>query len=143
MVMEMEKNEKNKTNYTLTATAGTIAIVMTALALFLVAGLMSPLRHEEPPDMFLLFLVGTGLSIIMFILSIFMIYIYFRDYLELRSKFTFGILLMMVALMLFSLTSMPFIHNFFGVFGRPGIFTVVPYLFATVSLAILAWLSSK
>ncbi|MFH2105994.1 MAG: hypothetical protein ABII22_01935 [Candidatus Micrarchaeota archaeon] len=139
----VKKNGKKK-DYSLIAASGTVAIIFIAITLFvLLNSLVRFDRHEffDPPT---IFLIGTLLSFLAFILSIYLIFIYLKDYLELRSKFTLGILFMIVAFMLFSLTSMPPIHNLFGVYGRPGMFTMVlPSLFATLSLAILAWMSSK
>ena len=45
--------------------------------------------------------------------------------------------------MLFAISANPLLHMLFGVFGRPGLFSIIPPLFATVSLAILAWVSSR
>lgn len=138
-----KNNGKKNVDYALFSAIGTVAIVSVSVIVLLMANMASFFHRGEPPDMSLLFTMGSLLSLAMFLLSIYLIFIYLKDYLELRSKFTFGILLMMVALMLFALTSMPLIHNLFGVFGKPGMFSVIPYLFATISLAILAWLSSK
>ena len=139
----MVKKETKKSNEALIAAAGTIAIVFGSLLALLVVDLLFPFRREEFPDMAAVFTIGSTLSIAMFLLSTYLTFVYLKDYLELKSKFTLGLLLMMVAFMLFSLTSMPLMHNLFGVFGRPSLFSIVPYLLATVSLAILAWLSSK
>ena len=85
----------------------------------------------------------SGISLVMFVLSIYLIYIYLKDYLELKSKFTLGILLAVISFMFFALTSNPMFHMVFGLFGREGIFTLIPLLFATISLGILAWISSR
>jgi hypothetical protein len=79
----------------------------------------------------------------MLALSIYLTFVYLKDYLELRSKFTFGILMAVIAFMMFAITSTPLLHWFLGIYGRPGMFSMVPYVFATISLAILAWVSSR
>ncbi len=144
-MMKKEKNNPKKNgNYVLFAIIGTIAIVAVSVLFLLMANMVAPSRHgEEFMDLQFLFTISSLLSLSMFVLSIYLIFIYLKDYLELKSKFTLGILFMMIALMLFALTSMPLVHNLFGVFGKPGFFSIIPYIFATISLAILAWLSSK
>ncbi len=137
------KAQTKKVDYTAMAVTGAISIVIISIALLLLVNLLFPFRRHEFLDMPTIFTIGSVLSLLMFVLSVYLIFIYLRDYLELKSNFTFGLLLMMVALMLFSLSSMPLLTTIFGVYGRPGLFSVIPYIFTLISLAILAWLSSK
>jgi hypothetical protein len=88
-----------------------------------------------------LFTASSFVSTLMLLLSVFLIFIYLKDYLELKSSFTLGLLLMLVSLMLFAITSNPMLHQFFGVFGMFGIITIIPYVFATISLMILLKIS--
>jgi hypothetical protein len=140
----VKKDGQKNNNYSLMAGLGTIAIVFVAITLFVFVNQFVPFDRHEMLDASTIFMVGSFLSFFMFVLSIYLIFTYLKDYLELKSKFTLGILCMIISFMLFSLTSMPPIHNLFGVYGRPGLFTMVlPSVFATLSLAILAWFSSK
>ena len=143
MMAKKEVKIKEKKDYSMSALLGTFLIILISVLVFFVANFFLPFRREEMFDMAAVFTIGTILSSAMFVLSIYLIFTYLKDYLELKSKFSLGLLIMMVALMLFSITSMPPVHGAFGVFGRPGLLSIVPYLFATISLAILAWLSSK
>ena len=45
--------------------------------------------------------------------------------------------------MLFALTANPLLMVFLGVYGDRGPFQLIPYLFATIALAILGWVSSE
>jgi hypothetical protein len=136
----MAKKEK-KVNYTVEAMLGTIAIAVISVALIFIANLFFPFRRL-PLDDALFFMMGNFFSLATFLLSLYLIFVYLRDYLELRSKFTLGVLIMVVSLMMFALTSDPIIHMLLEVYGMRAIFPMVPYLFATISLAILAWISS-
>ena len=71
------------------------------------------------------------------------IYIYLRNYLELKSKFALGIALAMVALLTFAITSNPLLLGFLGIYGNMGLFSIIPMFFAMIALGILAWMSSK
>ncbi len=100
--------------------------------------------REAPPNMFqAVFLTHTVLSVAMLILSFYLFFIYLKDYLQLKSGFTLGLLLAVFSFMLFAVAANPLLHVFFGVYGRDGLFQSVPYLFATISLGILVWVSSK
>jgi len=50
---------------------------------------------------------------------------------------------MMFSFMMFSIGINPWLQLFFGVYGQKGIFSLIPIGLATLSLAILAWISSK
>ncbi|MGV8176214.1 MAG: hypothetical protein ACP5NX_00215 [Candidatus Bilamarchaeaceae archaeon] len=137
--------KKVKANgYSVKAGVGTLAIVLISVMLMLSVDRIFSFRgHESMLDMGAMFMIGNLLSFAMFVLSIYLTFTYLKDYLELKSSFTLGIILAVVSFMMFALTSMPAFHMLLGVYGRPGPFNFVPYLFATISLGILAWLSSK
>ncbi len=90
-----------------------------------------------------IFLIQLGLSTIMVLLSLYLLFTYIKDYLQLRTKFTIGLIVSIFSFMLFAISANPILHVFLGVYGGRGIFSVVPYLFATISLAVLVWVSSK
>jgi|WetSurMetagenome_2_1015567.scaffolds.fasta_scaffold76316_4 hypothetical protein len=147
----MEKRKEN--NLTLKAFCGAVLAILISVGFLLAANAAMPFRQfepgnipprEAPPDMFQnVFLLHTVLSLAMLILSFYLFFIYLKDYLQLKSGFTFGLLLAVFSFMLFAVAANPFLHVFFGVYGRDGIFQSVPYLFATISLGILVWVSSK
>jgi hypothetical protein len=150
MEMKKEKAEKKeiKNNYDLKAAGFTLLIVTLCIGIFFLADMLTPFRGlENREDMRVIMdsymYIDMALSTIMLIISIYLIFVYLKDYLELRSSFTFGVLLAVISFMLFAISANPILHMLFGVFGRPGLFSIIPPLFATVSLAILAWVSSK
>jgi len=146
----MEKTKQN--NLTLKAIGGAVLALLVSVGLLLAANLAMPFKQLEPgteapqpppqvfPDVFLLHAV---LSFVMLALSFYLFFIYLKDYLQLKSRFTLGLLLAIFSFMLFAAAANPLLHLFFGVYGRGGIFQLVPYFFATISLAILVWVSSK
>lgn len=130
------------------AALGTVLIVVFSIGIFLAADALFPFRglgdrREVMEVMQSFFTITTILSSAMFLVSVYLLYIYLKDYLELRSGFTLGILIAVVSFLLFSITSNPILHMVFGIFGKEGIFSIIPMVFATLSLAILAWVSSR
>jgi magnesium-transporting ATPase (P-type) len=145
----MAKKERKKgNNVAVKAAIGTLMILVLSMIIFFIGDLMFSFRNfgsrEEFGQIMMNSMIITSIiSFVMLVLSIYLIYIYLKDYLELKSKFTLGVLLAVVAFMLFAITSNPVFHIFFGLYGREGIFKLIPLLFATISLAILAWISSR
>lgn len=163
----MEKLE-NRNNYTAMAAAGTILVLIFAVGMFLVINHLMPFKQMEPPSTFennspptfprargsgnatfesdsirTIFLVHTLLSAAMLLLSIYLLFIYLRDYLQLKSKFTLGLVFAVFSFMLFAITANPLLMVFLGVYGGRGPFTIIPYVFATIALGILVYVSSK
>ncbi|VVC02435.1 Uncharacterised protein [Candidatus Burarchaeum australiense] len=153
MMAKMEKTGKNarketkSNNLALKAALWTAAIVLVVLTLLLVADSQFSFRRMERNPPFELmqnwFLISGALASAVFALSLYLIYIYLKDYFELKSKFTLGVLFAVVAFMLFALTSNPALLGAFGIERGMGPFSLLPMLFAVISLAILAWISSK
>ncbi len=139
----MEKN-----NFTFKAVAGTILALLLAVGMFVVVDATLPFkkwgpRSETAELMQNLFLVHIALSSAMILLSLYLMFIYLKDYLQLKSKFTLGLLIAVFSFMLFAISTNPALHVFLGVYGSRGLFTLIPYLFATIALAVLVWVSSK
>jgi len=144
----MMAKEKRKNNEAGKAAIGTLIIVFLSVLVFFIADMALSFRDIDSRREFRelqmnQFLISTILSSAMFILSIYLIYIYLKDYLELGSRFTLGILFAVISFMMFSIASNPILQHIFGIHGNPGIFMLIPPLFATISLAILAWISSR
>ncbi|MFH1393857.1 MAG: hypothetical protein ABII71_05015 [Candidatus Micrarchaeota archaeon] len=142
----MEKGKKD--DFTLKAIVGTALALLLSVGIFLVANLLMPFRQLGPgPEfgdaMLQIFIAHTALSFFMLALSVFLLFTYMRDYLMLRSRFTLGLLLAIFSFMLFAVAANPLLHKFLGIYGSGGLFTLVPYFFASISLAILVWVSSK
>jgi len=143
-----KKEEKKQNNTAIKAAAGTLIILTISMAIFFFVNLAIPFRDFGSRDevreiMMHSMIISSVISSLMLVLSIYLIYVYLKNYLELKSKFTIGILLAVISFMFFALTSNPVFHMIFGLFGKDGIFNLIPLLFATISLAILAWISSR
>ena len=122
----------------------TFAIMLVAILAVLFTSSLFPLNKMFPPQTTEnLFLVKTLLSLTILGFSAYLIFIYLKDYMELKSNFTLALLLAIIAFMFFALTSNPWIHAACGVITYSDIFSIVPMAFAAIAMAILAWVSSK
>ncbi len=73
-----------------------------------------------------------------------LIYLYIDVYRKIHSEFTLGLIIAMVALLIYAITSNPFFHMLFGFRGiGMGPFLILPDLFAAVALCVLLSLSLK
>ena len=149
MAKEKEKEgKKPKNNYGFKAAGFTLLIVVLCIGIFFVADALVPVkgwenRHELKALQESYLYIMSSISSIMFIISAYLVFIYLKDYLELRSRFALGILLAVVSFMLFAISSNPLLHMVFRLPDKSGLFTLIPMIFATISLGILAWVSSK
>jgi len=144
----VEKEEKKQSNTAIKAVAGTLIILVLVMVLFFIGDVLFSFKDVDSRGEFKTLLLNYAivymvLSFAMLFLSVYLTYIYLKDYLELKSKFTLGILLAVVSFMIFAISSNPLLHQLIGIYGKTATFTLIPPLFATISLAILAWISSK
>jgi len=144
----MEKTKTKVNNLALKALAGTVLALLFAVAIFLVADAIMPFRQMGPrPEgtevMPYIFMSHTFILTVMLLLSLYLLFTYLKDYLQLKSGFTLGIIFAVFSFMLFAITANPLLMVFLGVYGDRGPFQLIPYLFATIALAILGWVSSK
>jgi hypothetical protein len=140
MGMQKEKNNSN-----VKAAVATLLIVFFSIAVFIVSDMLFPFRGfaERKEVLQSGFFLTAAMSSIMLVLSVYLVYTYVKDYVELKSGFTLGVLSAVVAFMFFAITSNPLLQHFLGVYGKGGLFQMIPLFFAMLSLAILAWVSSK
>ncbi len=99
-----------------------------------------------PPTLgdYYLLIAKTILSSVNTVLLILVLIIYIEIYYRTASKFSLGLVLFAVALLLYSLTSNPIIHGFAGfMISGLGPFTILPDLFTCVASAILLYLSQQ
>ncbi|MBI5001170.1 MAG: hypothetical protein HZB92_06570 [Euryarchaeota archaeon] len=84
----------------------------------------------------------TVISFVNLTLLGFLIYVYASIYRQVRTKFTIGLITVMLVLFLYALTSNPLIQILLG-FRAEGLgpFAMIPDLFASVALTIMAFLS--
>jgi len=86
----------------------------------------------------------TAITTINLTISIVLMAIYVRIYRKTQSEFTLGLLVAMLALLMYAVTSNPLTQWIFGFRGFGlGPFSLIPDLFATIALAVLLYLSLK
>jgi hypothetical protein len=83
------------------------------------------------------------LSLFNMLLASYLLFVYVRNYLILKSNFTLGIVAFLFSFLLYALSSIPLVHGFFGPFGIAGVFSFVPMLFSAIGLIIFAKLGSE
>ena len=124
-----------------------VAVVLSALIGFMLGSLLLPPPGRAPPlppreEMVLLTSLKTMTSLVNMVISIPLLIIYVKLYREFRSKFTSGLIVVILVLLLYALTSNPLLHIIFGYYILDlGPFTILPDAFATVALLVLFYLS--
>ncbi|MCX6776076.1 MAG: hypothetical protein NT130_04490 [Candidatus Micrarchaeota archaeon] len=83
------------------------------------------------------------LSILNTLLVIYLLFVYVRNYLVLKSNFTLGLIAFLFSFLLYALSSIPLVHTLFGPFGIGGVFSFIPMLFSAIGLVIFAKLSNE
>ena len=145
-MVKKEKLKKEQNNNVLKALFGALGILVLSIVLLLLFNLVVPFQRFNPNwlvrNYFVISILFTSL---VGILSLYLIFIYLKDYFELKSKFTLGIILTATSFLLFAITSNPLLCKFLGVYGKGGggLFSLIPMCFALISLAVLVWISSK
>ena len=86
----------------------------------------------------------SAITMINMTISTILIAIYVKLYRNTKSEFTIGLIIVMLALLLYAITSNPLSPMAFG-FRNPGLgpFSLLPDLFTTIALAVLLYLSLK
>jgi hypothetical protein len=133
-----------------------IGLVLGLIAGGIVAGLVAIAIHPLPPsrppgewrppappgDISLFYLAKTIVSFVNITLLVALLFIYANVYSKVRSRFTIGLVMITIALLLYALTSNPLLQILFG-FRAEGLgpFALIPDLFATVASVVLLYLS--
>lgn len=93
-------------------------------------------------DLELFYTAKTIISLVNIALSIALLIIYIGIYREIKSNFTVSLIIVMLVLLLYSLTSNPLLHSAFRYYASGlGPFAMLPDLFTTIALIILLYLS--
>ncbi|MFH1106487.1 MAG: hypothetical protein V1787_01180 [Candidatus Micrarchaeota archaeon] len=137
----------NSSDASVKALVYTAAALVLALLLLYFSSQMIPRRGmmvlwEYARDYFTFQLLLSSVNIA---LILYLFYIYAKDYLELRSNFTVGLMLSLASMLLYALTSSPFVHAWFGgpMGMGPGLFNLIPMAFSTLALVVLAKISAE
>ncbi|MEM2321106.1 MAG: hypothetical protein QXS79_04405 [Candidatus Bathyarchaeia archaeon] len=115
----------------------------TVLARFREWGFVPP-PNVPIPDLEIFYTVRSVISTVNIVLVLFLLLIYLDIYRKTGAQFTLGLIIFSLVLLLYTLSSNPFIHMFFGfrAFGL-GPFAILPDTFALVALIVLLYLSLK
>lgn len=87
--------------------------------------------------------VRLALSVFNTILVAYLLFVYVKSYLILKSNFTLGIIAFLFSFFLYALSSIPLVHGLFGPLGVGGVFSFVPMFFSAIGLLIFVKLSSE
>ncbi len=140
--------EKKNNHSGMAALLGTAAIVVLGIALIYATPFVIP-RHgyEGVP---LVLVLKNLFSLASILLLVYLVYAYLRSYLEIKSEFTLGLVFFLASLMLFIFATSPLLIYLLELagggpmmMGGVGVFSVIPLVFSTLALAILAYLSTK
>ncbi|MBU0586418.1 hypothetical protein KJ780_02825 [Candidatus Micrarchaeota archaeon] len=156
--MGKKTNEKKpETSSVLIPIAYSVLIVAGALGVLLLSSFILPQfglpPHDSgfpgmPPDK-----MGTQgfgdyiqirflLSAINVVLVIYLIYIYVKDYLRLKTNFTLGIIAFLFSFLLYAIATLPVLHLFLGDISRSAFISFVPMLFSALGLILFVRLSN-
>jgi hypothetical protein len=89
-------------------------------------------------------IIKSAITLINIIIALILIAKYTRIYQEVKSDFTMGLIVVMFALLIYAVTSNPFIQSLFEyrAFGL-GPFLLIPDIFTAIALSVLLYLSLK
>jgi hypothetical protein len=86
----------------------------------------------------------SAITLINIVIAVILIAMYIKIYRDVKSDFTIGLIVVMFALLLYAITSNPFIQSLFSFRGfGMGPFIMLPDIFTTVALSVLLYLSLK
>ena len=139
---EKKSNGKNSLLLTAGIIAGTFIVVYALSVLF------SDFFHQPMRGMRFLveemILLKAIASIVTTFLLAYVLYNYVSVYREIKSDFSLGLIVVVVALLAYSVTSNPFFVLLFGFRGSGlGPFTLIPAIFNLFAAVALTYLSSK
>ncbi len=83
------------------------------------------------------------LSSMNILLVVYLLFVYVKDYLHLRTGFALGIVAFLFSFLLYALSSFPLAHLLLGPRGFLDVFAFIPLLFSGIGLVIFAKLSNE
>lgn len=95
-------------------------------------------------DLEIYYTAKTAISTVNSVLLLWLMFIYVGIYRETESEFTLGLIIFCLALLLYAITSNPWVHRLLGYMGFGlGPFAMLPDLFTLVASVVLLYLSRK
>ena len=144
-----QNNEMKNKKITAILPVVAIAIVVAVIGLVLASLILPPPQTAPPPipepdrvlmDIFLK--VKTMISLVNIVFIISLISIYRGIYRQVKSQFTMGLIIVMLVLLMYALSSNPLIHVVFGYKAQGlGPFAMIPDIFTTFALGLLLYIS--
>ena len=140
--------------YTLALMAAAVGII--ALSSLLLPGIGRAARGEDmmgrfnppAPETEIAFLESNlslrfGLSALNVIIVIYLLYVYVKDYLVLKTNFTLGIIAVLFSFLLYAFSASPLLRLVLGPYGIASGLSFVPMFFSAIGLLIFAKLGSE
>ncbi|MDD5317440.1 MAG: hypothetical protein PHF51_01760 [Candidatus ainarchaeum sp.] len=138
----------------------TLALILAAFAVmsassFLLPGLgardwggagargSTPPFGAPQPELGDFFTLRLALSVLNVVLVVYLLFVYVKDYLRLKSSFTLGLVAFLFSFLMYALSSLPVVHMLLGPFGIANVFSFVPMLFSAIGLVIFVKLSNE
>jgi phosphoglycerol transferase MdoB-like AlkP superfamily enzyme len=125
------------------------SVVVAFIGLILATFILPPPQTTPPPipepdrvlmDIYLK--VKTMISLVNIVFIISLMSIYYGIYRQVKSKFTMGLIIVMLVLLMYALSSNPIIHVLFGYQAQGlGPFAMMPDIFTTIALGVLLYIS--
>jgi len=158
-----KKTESKKSGVEGLAVLWTLALIAAAIALLAASSLLIPgvgdmmrgdrFDHAPPPGREISenavaaiednLALRYGFSALNVILVIYLLYVYVKDYLSIKSSFTLGLVAFLFSFLLYALSSFPLMRMVLGPLGMASMLSFVPMLFSAVGLLIFAKLSNE
>ena len=102
------------------------------------------MKGKNLEDFEILFVIKTTITMVNIAISSILIALYIKTYRKIKSHFTIGLIVVMISLLVYAITSNPLFHLGFGYRGYGmGPFTIIPDLFSSIALGVLLYLSLK
>lgn len=126
-----------------------VALLVGVLGMVLASVVLPPPQEEprppplaDPATMNVLLNLKALLSFFNIVVVLALTAIYAGIYREIKTRFTLGLILVMVSLLLYALASNPLVHLVFG-FRAQGLgpFVLIPDFFTSVALAVFLYIS--
>lgn len=144
-----QNDEMNNKKLTVILPVVVIAIVVAVIGLVLASLILPPPETAPPPipqpdrilmDFYLK--IKTMISLVNIVFIIALMSIYRGIYRQVKSQFTMGLIIVMLVLLMYALSSNPLIHVLFGYQAQGlGPFAMMPDIFTTFALGLLLYIS--
>lgn len=148
LVKRKEENEKNRSLIVKSITY-TLFLLFAALAIIMISSLLvsrpfgfTVREFGRTTQIDNTFILGVVLSSINVLLVLYLIYIYVKDYLQLKTDFTLGLLAFLFSFLLYSLSTLP-LHGFGIDEGMESFASFLPLMFSALGLLIFVKISRE